>query len=105
MDLIAKQAWTSTGSSGALATIELPIVPTYSVLYIDFSTLATTNSFALQSALASSGPWFNEGSTDISTAISTRLALRVTGPVGSFVRPILKTASTGAYNFQFIGVG
>lgn len=105
MDLIAQQGWTSTGSSGGLAALRLPLPPSYSVLYCDFSTLATTNSFALQSALESSGPWLDEVSTSISTATSTRLGIRVTGPIGPYVRPILKTASTGTYNLMFLGVG
>ena len=105
MDLIINQSWLSTGSSGGMAAIEVPISAAYTVMYIDHSTLATTQSFSYQSAKESTGPWFIEGSTQISTAVSTRFSLRVTGPVGSFVRPYLHTASTGLYNVQLIGVG
>lgn len=104
MNPIVNQVWTATGSSGGLTAVQLPIPPAFSVLYVDHSTLATTQSFSFQSARESSGPWINEGSTAISTASSTRLALRVTGPVGPWVRPYLHTASTGEYGFQLIGV-
>lgn len=104
--LLVKQAFISSGTTGALGStyIELPMPPTYSVLYAAFSTLATTNTFALQSAQRSSGPWFDEGSTAISTAISTALAIRVTGPIGPFVRGQTKTVSTGAYDFLLLCV-
>ena len=106
MDLIVKQGWVSTGSSGGLAAIHVPCQPSYSVLYVDHSTIATTQSFSLQSAKESSGPWLNEASTSISTtAGSTRNALRVTGPLGPWVRPYFHTASTGTYNLEFLGVG
>ena len=106
MDLIVKQGWTSSGASGGLSAILLPTPPTYSVLYVDHSTIATTQSFSLQSAKGSTGPWVNEASTSISTTVgSTRNLLRVTGPLGPYVRPYLHTASTGAYNLEFIGVG
>lgn len=105
--LLVKQAYTSTGgTTGGLGNgaLELPMPPSYSVLYCAFSTLATTNTYALQSAQQSTGPWFDEGSTAISTAISTALALRVTGPIGPFVRPQLKTISTGQYNLMLMCV-
>lgn len=105
MELVVNQGWLSTGSSGGLPAIELPISAAYTVLYIDHSTLATTQSFSYQSAQYSSGPWFVEASTQLSTAVSTRFGLRVTGPVGPFVRPYLHTTSTGTYNFILYGVG
>lgn len=105
MDLLVKQAWQSTGSSGGLPAIELLLSAAYTVMYVDHSTLATTQSFSFQSAQESSGPWFLEGSTQLSTATSTRFGLRVTGPVGPWVRPYLHTESTGLYNVILLGVG
>ena len=99
-----KQTWTSTGSSGGLTAIEMPDPAELLVLYIDHSTLASTNSISLQSAQNSSGPFFIEASTVISTAVSTGFALRVTGPMAPWVRPYLHAASTGIFNFTLIGV-
>lgn len=98
------QSWTSTGSSGGLAAIDVRWPPVESVLLVQYSTLATTQSVSLQVAQDSTGPWAIEASTQISTTgTSTQIALRVTGPYG-FVRPYLHTASTGAYQFRLIGV-
>lgn len=105
MDLLVKQAWLSTGSSGGLPAVEMPFSAAYSVMYVDHSTLATTQSITYQSGLESTGPWFLEGSTGMTTVASTRLIMRVTGPVGPWVRPYLHTASTGTYNIILIGVG
>jgi hypothetical protein len=100
-----KQSWTSTGSSGGLAAVELRDPPAVLVLYVDHSTLATTNSLTLQSAQNSTGPWTAEATQNIVAGgnVSTRHALRVAGPVGSYVRPYLHTASTGTYHFELIG--
>lgn len=106
MEQIVKQAWASTGSSGGMAAIELIHCPSYAVMYIDHSTLATTQSFSFQSAQESSGPWFIEGSTQIAAAnASTRFAMRVTGPIGPWVRPYFHSASTGNYNIILLGGG
>ena len=105
MDLIAKQAWTASSGAGGLTALYLPLPPSYSVMYVECSTLATTNSFFFQSAQESSGPWFNELSTVVAVNTSTRLGMRVTGPIGPYVRPFIGTGSSGVYRFEFIGVG
>lgn len=105
MDITVRQAWGSTGgTSGALGVVELRGV-CYTSFYVDCSTLATTNSVSLQSAQASSGPWFAEASTQLSTAASTQYRMQVTGPIGPFVRPYLHTVSTGEYHLLLLGVG
>ena len=96
-------AWDSTGSSGALSEVTIPFPPTHSVLYVQHSTLATTNSVSFQTAQQSSGPWFNEASTQLSTAVSTQFALRLTGPY-AIMRPYLHTASTGTYRLRLLAV-
>lgn len=108
--LVIKQTWTidraTAASSGGQTAIELNDNVTDAVMYIDHSTLTTTNSFSFQSAQQSSGPWTIEGSTVTGAAgtASTNFALRVTGPVGPWVRPYLHTASSGGYDFLLIGV-
>lgn len=96
--------WTHDGSSGGLApakvdgTIE-------SVLYVQASTIASTASFAFQTAISSAGPWVTEGSTSISaTSLATSLdRIRVTGPY-PWMRPYFPTASTGTYTLMLMGV-
>ena len=90
-------------SSGGLTAIEIPFSPQQSVLYLQHSTLATTNSVSFQTAQQSSGPWFIEASTALSTAVSTQHALRVTGPF-ALMRPYLHTVSTGAYRLRLLAV-
>ena len=103
--LMTKQAWHSTtGSSGGLTAIELVEPPAYTVLYIDHSVTVATNSVSLQSAQFSTGPWFIETSTVTSSAVSTNFALRVTGPIGPWVRPYLHATSTGTFDFLLVGV-
>ena len=104
--LIIKQAWFSTGTSGGLSAVELLGENVLQgVFYANHSTIATTQSVSLQSAQQSSGPWFIEASTQMATGnISTNFAMRLTGPVGPFIRPYLHTTSTGEYNFLFVGV-
>ena len=108
--LISKQGWTidrsAAASSGAQAAVEMPTENvTQAVMYVDHSTLATTNSVSFQSAQQSSGPYFIEGSTQLATGnVSTNFAMRVTGPIGPFVRPYVHTASSGGYDFLLIGV-
>lgn len=99
--------WTSTGSSGGIANPfgqnDCGVLNT--VLYCQSSTLASTQSFSLQTALASTGPWFTEGSTSISaTANAGSLdALRLTGP-WLYLRPYLNHSSTGTFTFRLVGV-
>ena len=102
--LTVKQAWASTGSSGGLTALEIPDPHQFTNFHIAHSTLATTNSVSLQTAQQSSGPWFIEGSTQLSTAVSTAFVMRISGPVGPWVRPYIHTASTGQYDFMLIGI-
>ena len=98
--------WTSTGStSGWNTPVFTPFPPEDLALYCQASTIATTNSFQLQSAIASDGPWVTEGSTSISaTANGGSLdVLRLSGPTGHWLRPVMKTASTGTYTLKLIG--
>lgn len=95
--------WTSTGASGGLTAVRVYGPISQSALYCQFSTLATTNSVSLQTAQESSGPWFTEGSTSISTLASGQVVLRMTGPY-DWARPYIHTASTGLYQFRLIGV-
>lgn len=94
--------WTSAGSSGGLTPVNTQAGVMESVLYCQFSTLATTNSVSFQTALSSAGPWFTEASTSISTALNGVVALRLTGPY-VWMRPYLHTASTGNYTLALIG--
>lgn len=97
--------WDSTGgTSGGLTGVYVAAGAVESVLYCEFSTLATTNSYSFQTALSSGGPWFTEGSTSISTALNGLAALRITGPY-IWARPYLHTVSTGNYQFRLIANG
>lgn len=99
-----EHTWASTGDTGALTAIEVPFPAMESVLYVEHSTLATSNSFEFQTAQKSSGPWFTEASTAMgATAVVAQQALRVSGPY-RWMRPQLKTASTGTYNIRLIAV-
>lgn len=102
---VVNQVWHSTGSSGAVASaIRLPQQARDVALFIAHSTLASTQSASLQSAINSSGPWFLEGSTQIANGnVSTVFKLAPTGPVGRWVRGYLHSASTGDYDFMLIG--
>lgn len=95
--------WTSTGSSGGLTAVELRFGAVESILTLQHSTLATTTSFSFQTAQESSGPWFTEGSTAVSTGAAGQVVLRVTGPY-TWMRPFLHTASTGALQFRLVAV-
>ena len=77
--------------------------PVESVIKFMYSTLATTNSVLLQTSDASSGPWFTEASTSISTAGSSQVSMRLTGPY-TWVRPYFQTVSTGTYRIRLLGV-
>lgn len=95
--------WTSVGTSGGLTAVELRFPPIESVLTVQHSTLASTQSFRFETAQESTGPWFTEGSTAISTGAAAQVALRVTGPY-KWMRPFLQSASTGTYQFRLVGV-
>lgn len=95
--------WTSTGSSGGLTAVHLAAGCQYSALYVNASTLASTQSVSFQTAAESSGPWFTEASTSISTALAQSVVLRVTGPY-RWMRPYLHSASTGNYTLRLTAV-
>lgn len=95
--------WTSAGSSGGLTALEVPFGAVESALYCNHSTLASTQSFFVQTAPESTGPWVTEGSTAISTAVAAQVVVRWTGPY-RFVRPRLGAASTGTYRFRLFAV-
>lgn len=99
-----EHTWTSSGATGGLTAVQVPFPALESVLYVEHSTLATSNSFEFQTAQRSSGPWFTEASTAMgATGVSAQIALRVTGPY-RWMRPVLKTESTGTYNLRLIAV-
>ena len=104
--LTIKQGWTSTGSSGAFAAVNLQGSDqfTQAAVYVDHSTLATTQSINIESAQESTGPWLTEASTVMSTATSTNFVMRIAGPIGPFVRPRLLTSATGFYDVLLMGV-
>lgn len=97
-----EHTWTSSGATGGLTPVEVPFPALESVLYCEHSTLATSNSFEFQTAQKSSGPWFTEASTAMgATAAVAQRAIRLTGPY-RWMRPVLKTESTGTYNLRLI---
>lgn len=93
--------WSSTGSSGGLTALQTDGFHLESVLTCQHSTLASTQSFRFETAQESTGPWFNEGSTSISTGTTAQVAIRLTGPY-TWMRPYLQSASTGTYQFRLI---
>lgn len=104
MMLETDHTWASTGgTSGGLTAIYLGAGCQYSALYIQCSTLASTQSVSFQTAAESSGPWFTEGSTSLSSALAQTAVLRVTGPY-KWMRPYLNSVSTGTYNFRLTAV-
>jgi len=97
-------SWTSDGSSGGLTPVHLASGAIESVLKIQYSTIATTNSISFQTAQSSAGPWISEATATLSTAgDSTAAAIRVTGPY-TWMRPYVHTASTGTYTLRLVAV-
>lgn len=96
--------WTTAGSTAALTPVAVPDGVLYSALYVQSSTIATTNSFQFQTAQESTGPWFVEASTAVAADANAagQAVLRLTGPY-LFMRPQFKTASTGVYTIKLIG--
>ena len=92
------------GSTGGLDAVQIPDGVLYSAMYVENSTLATTNSFEFQTAQNSTGPWFTEASTAVagSATVKGQAALRLTGPY-LWARPAFKTGSTGTYTIRLIG--
>jgi hypothetical protein len=104
MMLELAHTWTSTGSSGGLTAVEVRWPLTEATISLQVSTLASTQSWSVQTAHESTGPWYNLMTGAVSTGASTAYALSNTGPVAGFVRVYLHSASTGAYQFKLLGV-
>lgn len=97
--------WDHNGDSGGLTPVRVGFGVNHSVLYMSQpSTIATTGTLNFQTSPESTGPWFTEASTSFSTAGSTFIQLRLTGPY-LWMRPHFPTKSTGVYRFRLIGVG
>lgn len=96
---------TESSVGSTFAALKMPFPPTESALYLSASTLASTQSFAFQTAQASSGPWVTENSTVIAADGSSASAarIRVTGPY-RWMRPALNSVSTGTYTFRLTAV-
>ena len=94
--------WTSTGSSGGLTPLHVSWSPTQSILYVQHSTLASTNTVSIRTAPASTGPWAIEVSQQTSTAVVAQHAMRFTGPY-KWIQPYLHGPSTGTFSFRLIG--
>jgi hypothetical protein len=99
------QSFSPDGSSGPTAAIKVHSPPSYTAMYVQCSTLASTQSFEFQTAIESTGPWFVEGSTALAAtnSVSAAAVLRLTGPYG-YVRANLKTNSTGTYLIRILAV-
>jgi hypothetical protein len=93
--------WTHDGTSGGLDGVYIAAGALESALYVQHSTLASTQSFSLQTAQQSSGPWFTEASTSISTGAVGQVVLRMTGPY-LWVRPFFHSESTGTYTIRLL---
>lgn len=102
--LEVNHAWTSTGSSGGLTPIYVDFPPEATALYCQSSTIASTQSFSIQTALSSGGPWVTEASTAVTAdANGTALdKLTITSPY-TWIRPRLNSASTGTYTLRLVG--
>jgi hypothetical protein len=103
-----RQTWHSTGSSGPVGNpLKFPNPVRDWALFANHSTLVATSTqlVSLQSAIESSGPWFIEGSTILSSLanVSTCVKLAATGPSANWARAYLHDASTGDYDFLIVG--
>lgn len=98
--------WTTDGSSGALTAVEVASAAIHSALYLQCSTIASTFSYAFQTAPSSAGPWVTEASTSASAtaAATSQDVLRLTGPY-QWMRPYFVTKSTGTHIVRLIAVG
>lgn len=96
----------ATSSLSPTTILKLKVAPLHTALYCQASTIASTQSFSLQTAQSSAGPWATEGSTSVSANGSSASCdvLRLTGPF-LFARPRFGAVSTGTYTFRLIGVG
>lgn len=99
-------AATSSVAGLTLSPVKLGVAPLYTALYLESSTIASTQSFALQTAASSAGPWVTEASTSVSATNNSTTCdvLRLTGP-WVFARPKLNSGSTGTYTFRLVAVG
>ena len=105
MGLILSQVFLSTGAAGVMGQVECRHGVQNLSCYIAHSSLTSTASFQLESAIDSTGPWFVEGSTSSTGAnVSTTFRLQITGPVAPFVRVRLLATSTGQFNVLLMGV-
>lgn len=97
------KVWTSSGSTAALDPVQLQFAAANSALYVQNSTIGTTNSVQFQTAQESTGPWFTETSTGLNgdANVKGQTVLRLTGPY-LWMRPQLKTISTGTYILRLI---
>ncbi len=77
------QTWVFLGTSGGGTPVQVTGDVNFSAWYADVST-ASTATVSVQSAMASSGPWFTEASTSLTTGAAA--VLRITGPL-IWVRP------------------
>lgn len=104
--LEANFSWSSDGSSGGLAGYQVASAGLHTALYLQCSTIATTFSYSLQTAISSAGPWVTEASTSASaTASATSLdVLRLTGAY-EWIRPYFTTKSTGTHIVKLVVVG
>lgn len=100
-----KHSWSHDGTSGGLTPVPAEDGVLESVLYVQTSTIATTNSFVFQTGFSSTGPWASENSTSISADGSggSLDRIRVTGPY-PWMRPYFPTKSTGTYTIKLVGV-
>ena len=98
--------WTFNGDSGGLAAVQVAGGALHSALYVQASTVATTNSVQFQTSPQSTGPWVTEASTSLSATANAGSmdVLRLTGPY-QWMRPYFPTKSTGAYIVRLIAVG
>ena len=106
---VVPAAGSSLGVSTNVApsvVLKLKVPCLHVALYCQASTIASTQSFSLQTAQSSAGPWATEGSTAVSANGTSNSCdvLRLTGPY-LFARPRLNSVSTGSYTFRLVGVG
>lgn len=104
MPLEVNHYWSHNGDSGGLTPVRVDGMATYSALYVQASTIATTMSFQFQTAPQSTGPWASEGSTSVSATANAGAqdVLRLTGPY-EWMRPYFPTKSSGTFTIRLIG--
>ena len=93
------QVWVFSGTSGGGTAVEVTGSVNFSAWYATVST-ASTATLTVQSALASTGPWFDEGSCTLSTGSGG--IVRIQGPFG-WVRPY-NNSTANTLTVRAIGV-